>query len=233
MTSPSESEGEIIETGSEKANTARPVAKGASVDRTFRHETPVSNTSKASLDDRHAHYRSRSRSPYRAKSPRGEKRGLDDDDYYAERNSRDSRRFKVRYEDKTSAVGSRRQRVSYADLDRNDFDRDRNTRNRSRSPFRHERGSGNRGRYDKPHRNNDRDKKDRGHWQRNSREEKQGQDRRGRLREEPAPAFVRGGDDRGTAQNMRSQKGPAARTAGRTPASVDPGLYYQLQANYA
>ena len=109
------SEGEIVESDSEKATTSLPSVNGTSVDRHSRNRVSVSK-SPAPVESPPRRYKSRtrSRSPYR--EPRGEKRRLGDD-YQSDRGRLDPRRFKVHYEAKPS--GSRpRSRVSYADLDR-------------------------------------------------------------------------------------------------------------------
>lgn len=143
MSSVSESEGEIIETEADKATTALPSVTGTSVDRQSRSRAgSVSRSPRVSPESDSG--RDRSRSPYRHKSPRGEKRRRIDD--YDERERPDPRRFRVYYEDGLSNNGDRRRRRnSYVDLDRNntshapfDYDerrpRDRKHWPRSRSP---------------------------------------------------------------------------------------------------
>jgi serine/threonine-protein kinase PRP4 len=189
MSSQSESEGEIIETENEKATTARPAANGTSVDRNSRHKTPASNSSGASLDDRYGRYRSRSRSPYRAKSPRGEKRRREDD-YHADRDRHDSRRFKVHYEERQAHGDSRRHRVVYGDIDRSDADRDRRSRTRSRSPFRHDRAGALHGRYDKLHRGDKHEKRDRARWKQDGRDKRHYPSQQRGFRDANSPDFV-------------------------------------------
>ena len=97
MASPSSSpsEGEIVESDSEKATTAPTSKIGTSVDRPFRTYASVSRSPSPIRSPRRHKSRSESRSPYR--EPRGVKRSPDDDHYDRCRN--DPRRFKVRYED--------------------------------------------------------------------------------------------------------------------------------------
>lgn len=97
MASPSSSpsEGEIVESDSEKATTAPTSKIGTSVDRPFRSCASVSRSPSPIRSPRRHKSRSESRSPYR--EPRGSKRSPDDDHYDRSRN--DPRRFKVRYED--------------------------------------------------------------------------------------------------------------------------------------
>ncbi len=98
MASPSASppsEGEIVETGSEKATTATASNESMSVDRPFRTRLSVSRSPSPIRSPRRYKSRTASRSPYR--EDRGAKRTLDDDHYDRTRN--DPRRFKVRYED--------------------------------------------------------------------------------------------------------------------------------------
>ncbi|KAL9635889.1 MAG: hypothetical protein Q9164_003181 [Protoblastenia rupestris] len=118
-TSASPSEGEIVESGSEKAITSINSYKGTTVNPQFRHRVTVSRSPSPSRSP--GPYRSRprsrdgSRSPYR--ESRGSKRPHKDDHYDRSRN--DPRRFKVRYEDpepRERGVG----RSSYHDLDRTD-----------------------------------------------------------------------------------------------------------------
>ena len=89
------SEGEIVESGSEKATTATASSKGISVDRPFRTRVSVSRSPSPIRSPRRHKSRTASRSPYR--EDRGTKRTVDDDHYDRARN--DPRRFRVRYED--------------------------------------------------------------------------------------------------------------------------------------
>ena len=88
------SEGEIVESDSEKATTAIVSKKGNSIDRSFRTRVSVSRSPSPIRTPRHQKSRTNSRSPYR--EDRGQKRLADDDHYDRSRN--DPRRFKVRYE---------------------------------------------------------------------------------------------------------------------------------------
>ena len=115
--SSSPSEGEIIESGSEKANTSTNSIKDVSVDRQSRTRISLSRSPSpyrsASGYRTRGHSRDDSRSPYR--ESRGPKRPHDDDHYDRSRN--DPRRFKVRYEDsRPRERGSAR--PPYRDLDR-------------------------------------------------------------------------------------------------------------------
>jgi serine/threonine-protein kinase PRP4 len=101
--SPSASEGEIVE-----ATSAQSPERNMHIDRRYRHST-------SSTGSHRSRSRSRSRSPYQ----HGTKRRRDD---YPSRDGRDTRRFKVHYEDK----GSRR------------TNHHRHSRSRSRSPYRHQ-----------------------------------------------------------------------------------------------
>ncbi|KAE8445836.1 hypothetical protein EG329_012759 [Mollisiaceae sp. DMI_Dod_QoI] len=149
MGSPASSdEGEIRDGSVEKANTSLPQYDGTSVDRQDRNRSSISNSRSPEHGhrprDRKSH--ERSRSPY-DQQPRGSKRSRDDD--YPDR-SRDTRRFKVHYED-TPSEYKRRPR-GYEDLDRGPTasaglhydERDRypekRARTRSRSPYRSNRG---------------------------------------------------------------------------------------------
>ena len=109
------SEGEIVESDSEKATTSLLSVNGTSVDRHSRTRVSVSKSPEP-IDSPPRRYesRTRSRSPYR--EPRGEKRRLDDD-HQKDRGRSDPRRFRVRYEETTSSDRDR-SRVSYADLDK-------------------------------------------------------------------------------------------------------------------
>ncbi len=158
MASPASSdEGEIRDSSVEKATTSLPQFDGTSVDRPDRNRSSTSNSPSPDREYKSRDRKSResSRSPYVDRQPRGSKRARDEE-YTAER-SRDTRRFKVHYEDSPHDY-QRRSRVSYEDLDRGSVgaselrydDRDRYTdkrpRTRSRSPYRpnrgHERGGG-------------------------------------------------------------------------------------------
>ena len=92
------SEGEIIESDSEKATKSPQSVHGNTVDRQSRKCISVSRSPSPirSPIRRKSHTRSRSRSPYREK--RGAKR-LREDDTYNHHDRNDPRRFKVHYED--------------------------------------------------------------------------------------------------------------------------------------
>ena len=144
--SSSPSEGEIIESDSDKATTATASNKGISVDRPFRNQVSVSRSPSPIRSPRHPKSRdsSRSRSPYR--EPRGAKRAPSDDHYDRTRN--DPRRFRVRYEDRSTNDRSRYDRYRKSDHITNadkvsryegrvqdERSREKQPRVRSRSPF--------------------------------------------------------------------------------------------------
>ncbi|KAH8423833.1 putative serine/threonine protein kinase (Prp4) [Aspergillus melleus] len=150
------SEGEIIESGSEtKATTSQLPLNGTSVDRPTRASTSSApRSSSPSVSSRsprrrrsRTRSRSRSRSPYR--EYRGSKRRRNDDDYDDRRFRPDSsRRPAYRSDDRYHDRGqSHRRPRSYYDYDReedyttglrynDDYDRRREKRPRSRSPYR-------------------------------------------------------------------------------------------------
>ncbi|KZF19785.1 kinase-like protein [Xylona heveae TC161] len=153
MGSHSESEGEIIESETEKATTSLPSLQDTNVDRHSRNRVSASKSPTGPQSPR----RYRSRSPYRANPSRGEKR-RHDDDFHSGRSRSDARRFRVHYEQQPppppSIYERRRPQVSYADLDRggpsetylsydddrdyySDRYRDKRARTRSRSPPRY------------------------------------------------------------------------------------------------
>lgn len=151
MTSSSSDEGEIRDSGLDKATTS-PQLKGTSVDRQDRTRSRYSPSPSLSIEGSTAS--AIRRSAERSRSPRGSKR-YRDDDHYA-RGHGDPRRFKVHYEDPQSH--RQRGQRSYDDLDKGDsaptglrYDeqdryRDNRSRTRSRSPYRatreiHSRGS--------------------------------------------------------------------------------------------
>lgn len=141
------SEGEIIESESEKATTSLHTLKDNKVNPQSRHRVSVSRSPSPirSLIPSPRSYRSRtrSRSPYR--EPRGAKRPRDDDHYH-DRSREDTRRFKIRFEDRSSDDRRRANksydigrsnrpdpRSSYNDrYDQSSFKRHRT---RSRSPY--------------------------------------------------------------------------------------------------
>ena len=110
--SSSPSEGEIIESGSEKATKSLPSVNGTSVDRTSRKRISPSRSPSPLYFSRRERSRSGSRSPYR--ESRGSKRQRPDDHYSGRR---DSRNFRTHYEDH-HYDGRSSGRGSYRDLDR-------------------------------------------------------------------------------------------------------------------
>ena len=144
MTSPSSSpsEGEIVESDTEKATTALASSEDISVDRQIRTITSVSRSPSRSMSPRRRASRTASRSPYR--QSRGAKRSLDDDHYDRARN--DPRRFKVRYEDHYIGDRSRARdpmygvknyadrSVNHGERHANGHIRDHRHKTRSRSP---------------------------------------------------------------------------------------------------
>ena len=150
MVSPSPStpsEGEIVESDSEKATKSPRLMYGNNVDRQSRICVSVSRSPSPYLPPRRHPSRTPSRSPYR--EIKGRKRHHEDD-HYSSRPRTDQRRFGIRYEDSPSAH-ERQSRNLYNDLDRSRevdanlrYDdrahprqgRDRRPRTRSRSPFR-------------------------------------------------------------------------------------------------
>ena len=141
--SSSPSEGEIIESGSEKANTSTNSIKDIAVDRQSRIRISISRSPSSYRST--SRYRSRGRSRENSRSPyresRGSKRPHDDDHYDRLRN--DPRRFKVRYED--SGLRERGSaRPPYRDVDRQlgrdrklSYAEDRNSVGRSRDVQHH------------------------------------------------------------------------------------------------
>ena len=117
----SPSEGEIIESDSEKATKSLPSANGTLIDRqSSKRRSTVSRSPSPVRSTRSRSYRSRSRSrsPYRA--PRGSKRSREDDHYnerYDRSDRRDPRNFRVHYEDRRLDK-SRPHQSSYRDHDR-------------------------------------------------------------------------------------------------------------------
>lgn len=150
MVSPSPStpsEGEIVESDSEKATKSPRLMYGNNVDRQSRICVSVSRSPSPYLPPRRHPSRTPSRSPYR--EIKGGKRHHEDD-YYISRPRTDHRRFGTRHEHSPSAH-ERQSRNLYNDLDRSRevdanlrYDdrahprqgRDRRPRTRSRSPFR-------------------------------------------------------------------------------------------------
>ncbi|KAI9738068.1 MAG: U4/U6 small nuclear ribonucleoprotein prp4 [Claussenomyces sp. TS43310] len=143
----SSDEGEISESGIEKATTSLAQFDGTSVDPPDRTRSRYSSSKSPSVDntsswDRRS--RDRSRSPYSSRTTRGSKRSRVDDHH--ERDHADPRRFRVQYEGRLN--DHRRSRLTYEDLDRDqgssqdlrydDRDRyaDKRHRTRSRSPYR-------------------------------------------------------------------------------------------------
>ena len=143
--STSPSEGEIVESGSEKATTTTNGFHGTDVDRPTRAQPSISPSPSPLRFPRspgsHAHSRDGSRSPYH--EPRISKRATKDDHYDRDRN--DPRRFKVSYEEPSRRVTASgrslyrssdprdRRHRNYPDLRDQDF-RQRPERRRERSP---------------------------------------------------------------------------------------------------
>ena len=109
------SEGEIVESDSEKATTATISKRGNSVDHSFRRCVSVSRSPTPVRSPRRHKSRIDSRSPYR--EAWGLKRLVDDDHY--DRSRSDPRRFKIRYEDHPQGSRSQVHR-SYHDVHRSD-----------------------------------------------------------------------------------------------------------------
>ncbi|MCJ1385322.1 U4/U6 small nuclear ribonucleoprotein prp4 [Xylographa soralifera] len=112
------SEGEIVESDSEKATKSQLSVHGTSIDPQSRKRISISRSRSPSPVPsprrRKSTTRSRSRSPYR--DPRGAKR-LHEDDQHNQNDRNDPRRFKVHYEDRRHDDKSRA-RASYHDADR-------------------------------------------------------------------------------------------------------------------
>ncbi|KAI9762138.1 MAG: hypothetical protein M4579_000618 [Chaenotheca gracillima] len=107
-------EGEIIETETDKATTSLLTTNGTSVDRHSRDRFPARRSPEGSdLPRRPA----KDQYPYRNRSPRGEKRSRENDDYN-DRNSSTSRRFRGYHED--DGLYERRPRPHYTDINRGD-----------------------------------------------------------------------------------------------------------------
>lgn len=139
------SEGEIVESDTEKATTRSINLPSTNVDRPSRKPASVSRSPSPIQSPRFHRSRTHSRSPYR--EPRGAKRSHEHSEY-PDRRRDDPRQFKVRYEDR-HFEDRHRQRNAYEDLDRLDrpgpklrYDdhgasgrpRDKKRRTRSRSP---------------------------------------------------------------------------------------------------
>lgn len=139
------SEGEIVESDTEKATTRSINLPSTSVDRQSRKPASVSRSPSPIQSPRFHRSRTHSRSPYR--EPRGAKRSHEHSEY-PDRRRDDPRQFKVRYEDR-HLEGRHRPRNPYEDLERLDrpgpqlrYDdhgpsgrpRDKKRRTRSRSP---------------------------------------------------------------------------------------------------
>lgn len=111
------SEGEIIESDSEKATKSLQSVHGTSVDPQSRKRISVSRSPSPirSPIPRKSHTRSRSRSPYR--ESRGAKR-LREDDHYTPHDRNDPRRFKVHYEERRYGDRMKLRGGPYNDPDR-------------------------------------------------------------------------------------------------------------------
>ena len=134
------SEGEIVESNSEKATTSPRNINDNNVNPHCRHRVSASQSLSPIPSPKSYRSRTRSRSPYR--EPRGAKR-RHEDDHYNDRPREDNRRFKVRYEDqprgdrknRQHAFDSNRSRRPEVRSDYDDrYDRIRNKSFRDRSP---------------------------------------------------------------------------------------------------
>ena len=140
------SEGEILESDSEKATTSLPSVNGTSVDRQSRKRVSVSRSSSSTHSPIRYKSRSRSRSPYR--EYRGTKRSRDEN-YNLREERTDPRRFKVHYEERLKEDQSRNRNrhygtghregqdpaLRYSDKEKG-YSREKRPRTRSRSPNR-------------------------------------------------------------------------------------------------
>jgi serine/threonine-protein kinase PRP4 len=145
--SASPSDGEIVEMKQDKATTAQASNVNMTVDRRDRRKrsSPPDDASRSNSrtpEISHRRSRSRSRSPYRHPSPRGEKRRRDDDDYARDRGRNDSRRQKHNEGSRHQFRNGHAQEVDRARQDdrksrKNERERDRwpRERSRSRSPW--------------------------------------------------------------------------------------------------
>ena len=158
MTPPSPStpsEGEIVESDSEKATTSLCSLNGTNVDRKSRIRVSVSRSPSPYRSPRRHQSRTPSRSPYR--EPRGAKR-LREDDYYSDRARDDFRRFKVKYEDRSTgrkatshnfyddSDRSRELSIRYEDRGTHGRMREKTVRTWNRSPVRSRPGGPEQGR---------------------------------------------------------------------------------------
>lgn len=140
------SEGEIVESDSEKATTSLRMINGTKVDRQSRICVSVSPSPSPYQSPRRQLSRTPSRSPYR--ESRGPKRRREDD-HYNDRSRNDPRHFNVRYENRLGH--GKVSRNTYDDLDRSRDSnpslryedrapygriRDKRPHTRSRSPYR-------------------------------------------------------------------------------------------------
>ncbi|KAL8678538.1 MAG: hypothetical protein Q9186_005118 [Xanthomendoza sp. 1 TL-2023] len=107
------SEGEIVETDSEKATTSLHTIHDNNVNPQFRRRVSISRSPSPIASSTSHRSRTRSRSPYR--EPRGAKRPPEHD-HYNDRPREDTRPFKVRYEDRP--YGDRRKHYGLSDSDR-------------------------------------------------------------------------------------------------------------------
>lgn len=146
--SASPSEGEIVESGSEKANKLTKTNNGTSVDRQSRHRVSISPSpspyrSPGSYRPQDLS-RDRSRSPYR--ESRGSKREHQGDHY--EHSRSDHRRFKVRYEDSKAKDRSSVQFPQWELYHRGPLDR-KHSRKEDRNLVSHSRAKFDQGRRDR------------------------------------------------------------------------------------
>ena len=128
------SEGEIVESDSEKATTSLRVINGANVDSQSRLCASVSPSLSPDQSPRRGPSRTPSRSPYRRLRAKRLRDRDDDDDDDFDRSRSDSRRFKVRYEDHFMSV-RKTSKNSYDDLDQS-LDSDSYSRYEDRTNYR-------------------------------------------------------------------------------------------------
>lgn len=113
--STSPSEGEIIESGSEKATKSQPTFKGISVDRHSRKRISLSRSPSPVRSPRRDGRNSRSRSPFRER--RGSKRPFEDD-HYSRDDRYNSKSVKDSFEASRHYHGNSNGRGTYRDPDR-------------------------------------------------------------------------------------------------------------------
>ena len=123
------SEGEILESDSEKATTSLPSVIGTNVDRQYRKRVSVSRSPSPIRSPMRYKSRTRSRSPYR--ESRGTKRSRDDN-YSLREERNDPRRFRVHYEERLKEDQSRNR--SYYNSSGRRGEQDSGSRYRNREP---------------------------------------------------------------------------------------------------